>query len=120
LNSSAELRKFVAPEIITGIDARLMAGRYLSHFTAQKPIIVTDSNIVKQKWFKEIITEIEKHVGDYLIFKDISPNPRDSEVMAGTELFLTHKCDLILAIGGGSPIDCAKGISIVSSNGGHI
>lgn len=120
MKSSLELRKFVAPEIIMGIDARLLAGRYLTNFMSKKPFIVTDRNVSGQEWFLDVIKEIENQVLEYYIFDEVSPNPRDSEVMNGVELFLSEKCDLIIAIGGGSPIDCAKGISIVSGNGGHI
>ncbi len=120
MNITMELRKFVAPEIITGIDARLVTGRYISHFAAKKPLIVTDKNLKQYDWFREIINEIKKYVNEYIIFDDVTSNPRDTEVMKGAQTFISNKCDLIIAVGGGSPIDCAKGISIVSTNGGNI
>lgn len=120
MNFTMELRKFVAPEIITGIDARLMIGRYIIHFGSKKPLIVTDENLVSLPWFLDIMNDIKKCVSEYAIFDHVTSNPRDYEVMLGAEKFLAHKCDLIIAIGGGSPIDCAKGISIVSTNGGNI
>lgn len=120
MNITTELRKFVAPEIIVGKDARLMVGRYITHFAAKKPMIVTDKNIVILPWFKEIVDEISKYIDCFIIFDDVNSNPRSFEVMSGAELFLENKCDLIIAVGGGSPIDCAKGISIVSTNGGDI
>lgn len=49
--SLLELRKFVVPEIIIGVDARLLIGRYISHFNAKKPMIVTDKTIQKFEWF---------------------------------------------------------------------
>ena len=115
-----ELRKFVAPEIITGFGARLMVGRYIAHFAAKKPMVVTDRTVAELPWFSELLEEVEKHSANCIVFKDTTPNPRDGEVMRGADLFVAEKCDLIIAIGGGSPIDCAKGISIVSSNGGSI
>lgn len=54
----------------------------------------------------------------YELFSAISPNPRAAEVMAGAEFFITHHCNAIVAVGGGSVMDCAKGI--VATNGGHI
>ena len=120
MSTITELRKFVAPEIIIGVDARLTVGRYISHFTSKKPMIVTDKNLLSQKWFQEILLEIQKFNHDYVIFDEVSSNPRDYEVMKGAKIFLNKRCDLLIAIGGGSVIDCAKGISIVSSNGGHI
>lgn len=120
MNLTMEMRKFVAPEIITGIDARLMIGRYIMHFASKKPMIVTDEGLLSFPWFIDIIEEIKKCVPDYCVFNQVTSNPRDYEVMLGAEKFVSEKCDLIIAIGGGSPIDCAKGISIVSANGGNI
>ena len=71
-------------------------------------------------WSSHIISVISENVPDYCIFDDLTENPKDYEAMLGAEYFLKNECDLIIAIGGGSPIDCAKAISIVSTNGGHI
>lgn len=119
-SNPCELRKFVIPEIITGENAALLIGRYIGHFGAKKPMIVTDHWIASLDWFLEIEREIADHVNSYVIFKEVTPNPKDTEVMAGASLFQEQRCDLIIAVGGGSPMDCAKGISIVSSNGGNI
>jgi len=115
-----ELRKFVAPEIITGLDARLSVGRYIINLGGKKPLIVTDPAVSEQLWFAEILNNIESNDISHEIFHHVSSNPRAKEVMVGTEYFLEKGCDLIVAIGGGSPIDCAKGISVVTSNGGHV
>ncbi len=117
---SKELRKFVVPEIIIGEDSRLLIGRYLSHFSSKKPLIVTDNNITELQWYKDILNEIEKFTSSYSIFDGVSENPKDYEAMLGAEVFLSGDCDLIIAVGGGSPMDCAKGIAIVATNGGHI
>ena len=115
-----ELRKYVLPEIIVGMDARLLIGRYIHHFTSKKPMIVTDETITHLEWFKQFMQQVALYASEYVIFKDVTPNPKDVEAMAGAELFLREKCDLIIAVGGGSPMDCAKCISIVSTNGGDI
>ncbi|PKM55193.1 MAG: alcohol dehydrogenase [Firmicutes bacterium HGW-Firmicutes-5] len=115
-----DLRKFVAPEIIIGIDARLLIHRYLTHFNSKRPMIVTDAGVKDQPWFLELEDLIRSNSEDTIVFDDVTPNPRDYEAMMGAEIFLSHDCDLLIAVGGGSPIDCAKCISIVSTNGGHI
>ncbi len=120
IEQTLELRKYVAPEIIIGKDARLLLCRYLQHFTARRPMIVTDENLLDLPWFQEILEQISSCTEDHFIFSDISPNPRDYETMLGADLFIAQKCDVIIAIGGGSPMDCAKGIGIVASNGGNI
>lgn len=115
-----ELRKFVSPEIVYGIDARLLIGQYISNFESENPMIVTDPGVSCQKWFADIIQSVSSRTAKYTIFDRITPNPKDTEVIDGAREFLRNKCDLLIAVGGGSPMDCAKGISIVSSNGGHI
>jgi alcohol dehydrogenase class IV len=39
------------------------------------------------------------------------------EVMLGAELYRENHCDVIVAVGGGSPMDCGKGIGIVAAHG---
>jgi alcohol dehydrogenase class IV len=50
----------------------------------------------------------------------LTSNPKDFEVTAGAELYRSEQCDVIIAVGGGSPMDCAKGIGIVVMNERHI
>lgn len=120
MSNNIELRKFVAPEIITGEDARLLIDRYMTHFSARKPMIVTDPQVRALDWFQEIVSKLSVVVPEYIIYDEVTVNPKDIEAMRGAEIFLANACDLIIAIGGGSPMDCAKCISIVSTNGGHI
>jgi alcohol dehydrogenase class IV len=120
MNQSLELRKFVVPEIIIGDGSSLLINRYIGHFASKKPMVVTDKIVRSLPWFTDIIEVISDLVDAIVIFDDVTENPKDYEAMLGAELFLTHNCDLIIAVGGGSPIDCAKCISIVSTNGGHI
>jgi alcohol dehydrogenase class IV len=118
--SSYELRKFVAPEFIIGVDARLLAGRYAKNFGADHVLIVTDPLIMKSAWYQPVIDSLDAEGIRYTVFSDVTPNPRDHEVMKGAELYERSGCQAIIVIGGGSPIDCAKGIGIVASNKKHV
>ncbi|KPL78417.1 alcohol dehydrogenase [Ornatilinea apprima] len=111
-----ELRKFVAPEIVYGIGARDMAARYAHNFGGRKVLVVTDEGVIRAGWVDALLANLREAGLSSTVFSDVSPNPRDSQVMAGAELFLRENCNLIIAIGGGSPMDCAKGIGIVSYN----
>lgn len=115
-----EFRKYVIPEIITGENSRIFAGRYAKNFHSDKVLIATDRNVFRQKWMREILQSLDEYGTEYVIFSDIEENPRDYNVMAGAELYLSEECTGILAVGGGSVLDCAKGIGIVAANGGEI
>ncbi|HWR43370.1 alcohol dehydrogenase-like regulatory protein ErcA [Sporomusa sp.] len=118
--SILELRKFVVPEFIFGLGAIELAGQYAENFGARKAMIVTDPGIIKSGWLEPVVRSLEKHSLPYVIFQDVHVNPRDYDVMAGARIYQDYGCNLLLAVGGGSPLDCAKGIGIVSSNERHI
>lgn len=115
-HSSLEIRKFLSPELITGVGCRRLSADYLAHFGGDKTLIVTDDQVRKQGWFIDILESLNARNLQYHIYSDISPNPRKEEVHRGAEQFLSEDCRIILTIGGGSPMDCAKGIGIVCSN----
>lgn len=115
-----DLRKFVAPEFIFGVGAIDLVGQYASNFGAEKVMIVTDRGVMNAGWCDKVIANLKASDVDSLIFSDVSPNPKDYEVMAGVDYYLENQCDLIVAVGGGSAMDCAKGIGIVSTNDEHI
>ena len=111
-----ELRKFVAPEFIIGSGAMQMVGRYSQNFGAKKILIVSDQGVIDAGWTGKARDLLTKEGIDSVVFAAISPNPRDTEVMAGADFYHQEHCDVIVAIGGGSPMDCAKGIGIVTTN----
>ncbi len=115
-----ELRKFVAPEFIFGAGAMQLVGRYLHNFGARKALLVTDPGLMEAGWARKTLDLLESEGIHYAVFSSVSANPRDYEVMAGAELYQNEACDVIVAVGGGSPMDCAKGIGIVCTNRRHI
>jgi alcohol dehydrogenase len=115
-----ELRKFVAPEVVFGAGARQLACNYARNFGAERVLLVTDPGVIAAGWADEIERSLERAGVAHSVFSGVTPNPRAEEIMAGAEHYRLHRCDVILALGGGSTIDCAKGIGIVSSNRRHI
>ncbi len=116
----SELRKFVAPEFIFGTGARLVVARYAQNLGISNPLIVTDAGVIAAGWVAELEALLAEAEIGCEIFSQISPNPRDHEVMTGAALYRDKSCDGIITIGGGSPMDCAKGIAIIAGNGNHI
>ena len=110
------LRKFVAPEYVFGLGARHLAGQYASKLGARKILVVSDPGVIAAGWTADVIDSIEGENIPCVIFSDVSANPRSEEVMAGSKVYSAEQCNMIVAVGGGSPMDCAKGIGIVGSN----
>ena len=115
-----QLRKFVAPEFIFGVGALELVGRYARNYAARRVLVVTDPGVRQAGWLGKVTDSLTEASLSWTVFDAVSPNPRDEEVMAGARIFAEERCNLIVALGGGSPLDCAKGIGIVSSNGHHI
>ncbi|NLU03656.1 MAG: iron-containing alcohol dehydrogenase, partial [Methanothermobacter sp.] len=102
-----ELRKFVTSEFVFGDRARFLAGRYALNLGADRVLLVTDRGLMKTGFVEDVSSSLEEEGLEYVIFDDVTPNPRDHEVMEGAEVFDAEECNMIVALGGGSPIDCA-------------
>jgi len=114
------LRKFVAPEFVFGRGARHLVGRYAQNFGAYRVLIVSDPGIVEAGWIDDIRTALAVEELRWDLYTEVTPNPRNEEVMAGADHYRSQACDVIVAVGGGSVIDCAKGIAVVAANGESI
>lgn len=111
-----EPRKFVAPEIIFGSGVLDMIGRYALGYQSRHVLLVTDAGVRAAGWTQKAEASLQRADRRYSIFDSLTPNPKDYEIMAGADYYLRQRCDLIVAVGGGSVIDCAKGIGFVASN----
>lgn len=116
----AELRKFVSPEIIFGAGARKLVAQYTANLGVRKPLVVSDAGVNNVGWSRDVLSTLEAAGIEYSYFDGVSPNPRAEEVMIGADIYRRENCDGIVCVGGGSPMDCAKGIGIVVSNRDHI
>lgn len=111
--SLTSLRKFVAPEIIFGDGSRHSASNYIKSFGADAVLLVSDPGVKSAGWVRDVTSSLNEAGIAVTCFTQVSPNPRIEEVMAGAECYREAGCKAIVAIGGGSPMDCAKGIGIV-------
>lgn len=118
--TALELRKFVAPEFVCGTGALDLIGRYARNFGAKKALVVTDPGVAQTVWLEKALKSLAAENIAQAVFQDVTPNPNDHEVAAGVRFYRDNDCDIIIAVGGGSPMDCAKGIGIAFANGENV
>ena len=82
----------------------------------KKALIVTDSDLVKFGVVKKITDLLDKNNMAYAIYDKVKANPSVNVVKEGVEAFKKAGADYMIAIGGGSPQDTAKGIGIIINN----
>ena len=86
----------------------------------KKALIVTDKPLMGTNIVKKVVDILKASDVEAVIFDGTQPNPTVGNVEDGTAMYTKEACDHIIAVGGGSPIDCAKGIGLVLTNGGSI
>lgn len=115
-----ELLKFELPEIIYGLGSLSQIGPCAKRLGGERILLVTDPGIIEAGWIDESVKYLQKEDLKYVIYDNVVTNPRCYQVVQGAELYLQKECDVIVAVGGGSPMDVAKGIAIIVSNHGKI
>jgi alcohol dehydrogenase len=91
----------------------------LNRIAAKKILVVCDPGIVQAKILEKVLAFVGEDK-DVIVFSEIEANPKDYNIQAGAELAFKEDVDALLAIGGGSPIDAAKGIAVLAKQGGAI
>ena len=82
----------------------------------KKAFVCSDPDLIKFGVTKKVIDVLEGAGLDYEIYSNIKPNPTIENVQTGVEAFKKSGADYLIAIGGGSSMDTAKGIGIVIAN----
>ncbi|MGX8835398.1 lactaldehyde reductase [Amedibacillus sp. YH-ame6] len=82
----------------------------------KKALIVTDEDLVKFKVINKVTDLMDKEGFPYVVYDGVKANPTVDMVKEGVAIFAQNACDYLIAIGGGSPQDTAKGIGIITNN----
>ncbi len=114
------LAKFHAPEIVFGPGALAELGHCTARLGARRPFLVTDPGLIEAGWVDEAVAYLRQSELYPILWHDVTPNPKDHEIEAAFERYAESGSDVIIGLGGGSCIDAAKGVAILSGNGGRI
>ena len=112
---------FVNPKIaLMGACCVNEIGRHAKYLGGTKALIVSGKSRHGEKLAEDIGKILEDAGLKVTFFAGADPNPTDNSVMEGADFYRKENCNMIVAVGGGSPMDCAKAIGIVAYNSGQI
>jgi len=113
--------RIVLPRIMhVGKGASLEAANTMKSLGVERPLIVTDKMMVELGYVSKIQQALLEEGIEASVFSNTIPEPTVSSIDAGVQMVREGGFDSIIAIGGGSPIDSAKAISIVGKFGGQV
>lgn len=111
---------FIPPVNLMGQGALAQLAPQVKTLGGTKALIVTDRPLVAAGIVGKVEALLAEAGVPFARFADVKPNPTTANVDAGLALLKQEGCDIVIPVGGGSPIDCAKGIGLVATNGGRI
>ncbi|MEE3848697.1 iron-containing alcohol dehydrogenase [Gordonia sp. LSe1-13] len=112
--------KFHTPEIIIGPQAIAEVSTATSNLGLRRPFVISDRHLQHTPWYAQVMDDLRGSGLAAGSFLDISPNPRAAEIAEAFLAYRAHDSDGLVALGGGSVIDAAKGVAVLAANGGHI
>jgi alcohol dehydrogenase len=119
-STRGRVSKFVIPEVIFGIGTLAEVGGAVRRVGGHRPMLISDPGVLAAGWVDRALPYLVDVRVQSRLWHGLTPNPKDFEVEAAFESYRENGCDALLAIGGGSCIDVAKGVAILSGNGGRI
>ncbi len=89
-------------------------------FEIKRAFIVTDQGVLNSGLVENVTNILKDHQISYVIYSEVEPDPSVETVDKAAQMFQREEADALIAIGGGSPIDTAKGVRVIAGNGGSI
>ena len=101
---------YMPPTIISGPDSLSAAGDQIC--LGKKALVVTGKIVARQACTQTLLQLLSDKGVDYEVFSDIPGEPADLMVQAGLEAYQAARCDFMIAVGGGSPMDLMKAVAV--------
>lgn len=98
--------------ILFGEGSLTEAAKRIKAMGLKRPLIVTDQTLVKVGIADEVKGVLSSAGLECTMFADVHPNPIEDDVEKGAAVYRDAKCDSVVAVGGGSPMDAAKVIML--------
>ena len=106
--------------VIFGAGTIGQLGKLAVELGFRRTLLVADHGLVASGHVDEAVTPLTEAGIEVVRFHDFEVNPDTRMVESGTAFAATQQIDSIISLGGGSSLDCAKGINFLLTNGGHM
>lgn len=103
----------IPTHVLVGSSALEEASEYLKGY-GSRALIVTGPHVSKSPMVQALKKVLEKIQVAYLVFDEITGEPTDEMIAKGVEVYKKSHCQFVIGIGGGSPLDSAKAIAVMS------
>lgn len=104
------------PVIVTGSGASQAVGEHAARLGASRALIVTDPFMVHNGTAEVVQSRLTEAGVPSTVFDRVTPDPTDTVVADGLQVLAADDADLVIGLGGGSPLDAAKMIAIGANN----
>ena len=102
--------------VVFGPGTRRALAAELNLLGITRPLVVTDSGLVASG----LVSDVMAPIASAVLFEDVQANPTEANVLAGLERYHSARCDGLIGLGGGSPIDAAKAIRLLVTHPGKL
>ncbi|HHX49243.1 MAG TPA: iron-containing alcohol dehydrogenase [Clostridiales bacterium] len=96
---------------LVGENSLLLLPELIKSEGYDKVLIVTDKTLVKLGLINPLLEQLKKEQVEFVIYDETVPNPTIDNIMDAYKLYQEGNCQGVIAFGGGSPMDCAKGVA---------
>ncbi len=110
------LSYFLPPRIEFGDGTIRNLGEYVKAFNAKKPLLVSDAGVINAGILAKATDALDAVGLAHATYSDIEPNPTDLSITDGVDIYKTEACDVVIAVGGGSVMDAAKAVRLLTTH----
>ncbi len=107
---------FLPPRIEFGDGAIQNLGEHIKSFGCKRPLLVSDAGVINAGILAKAIDALNASGLTHATYSDIEPNPTDLSINDGVEAYKSEACDVVVAVGGGSVMDAAKAIRLLTTH----
>ncbi|WP_157273067.1 iron-containing alcohol dehydrogenase [Neobacillus bataviensis] len=118
--TTVPFKYFMPTQVECGAGISEKTGEIVKDLGVARLLIITDKGVRAAGLLDGIEKSLTAVNLDYEIFDEVEPNPSAETIHKGVDYLKEHKCEAVIAVGGGSSIDTAKGVAVMAVNPGHI